>query len=107
MEEQVRAVDSRFSSPERTWQTFQRALEGANRDLALSCLTSAARADHEPLLRTQPREKLWELAGELSALDFKEDSGPHQTALVPTAGGCERRITFQRLANGEWKIDAL
>ena len=107
MEDQVRRVDSRFSSPERTWQTFQRALEGANRDLAVSCLTSSARSEHESHLRTQPREKLWELAEELSALEFKEDSGPYQTAIAPTTAGCQRRITFQRLANGEWKIDAL
>jgi hypothetical protein len=107
MEDQVSSVDSRFASPERTWQTFQRALEGANRDLAVSCLTSSARSEHESPLRTQPREKLWELAEELSALEFKEDSGPYKTAIAPTTGGGERRITFQRLANGEWKIAAL
>ena len=101
------SLDSRFSSPERTWQTFQRALEGANRDLAVSCLTSSARSEHEPPLRTQPREKLWELADELSVLQFKEDSGPYKIAVAPTPGGGERRITFQRLANGEWKIAAL
>ena len=107
MEEEVRPVDSRFSSPERTWQTFQRALEGANRDLAVSCLTSSARAEHESPLRTQPRERLWELADELSVLEFKEDSGPTKTAVAPTSGGGERRITFQHLANGEWRIAGL
>jgi Domain of unknown function (DUF4124) len=107
MEEQVRPVDSRFSSPERTWQTFQRALEGANRDLAVSCLTSTARSEHESPLRTQPREKLWELASELSFLEFKENAGPTRTAVAPTTGGGERRISFQRIANGEWKIAAL
>lgn len=106
-EGQVRPVDSRFSSPERTWQTFLRALEGANPDLAVSCLTSSARSNHESSLRTQPREKLWKLADELSALEFKEDSGPYKIAVAPITGGGEHRLHFQRIANGEWKIAAL
>lgn len=106
-EKQVRPVDSRFSSPERTWQTFLRALEGANRDLAVSCLTSSARSTHESPLRAQPREKLWKLADEFSVLEFKEDFGPYKVAVAPITGGGEHRIYFQRLANGEWKITAL
>jgi len=107
MEEQVRAVDSRFSSPDRTWQTFLRALEGANRDLAVSCLTSSALSEHEPFLRTQPREKLWKISSEFTVLEFKDDFGPFKIAVAPTPGGGERRIYFERIADGEWKIAKL
>jgi len=107
MEEQVRPVDSRFSSPDRTWQTFLRALEGANRDLAVSCLTSSALSEHESFLRTQPREKLWKISSEFTVLEFKEDFGSYKIAVAPTPGGGERWIYFERIANGEWKIAKL
>ena len=106
-EKEGRPVDSRFSLAERTWQTFLRALEGANTDLAVSCLTSSARSEHESALRTQPREKLWKLADELSDLEFREDFGPYKMGVAPMTGGGEHRIYFQRTANGEWKIAAL
>lgn len=101
--ENMHAPDSRFSSYEKTLDTFLTALRSANRKLALSCLTSSARDNFKPMIETISEQELAAMGSSIKGTHITMDLGAIVEIGVVRNDGRAGSITL-RDVSGEWKI---
>src|SRR5882762_3111092 len=104
--ESLHAPDLRLSTPEKTWVTFSGALRNADRELALSCLTSNARNKFKPMLQKGPEQNLVAMANSIKSIEMTMGFGPFREAAVVRHDGKAGLIYFQDVG-GEWKISEM
>ena len=99
-------ADARWTSPQRSLQTFVGAVKSGDRDLVLSCLTSQALADLGPDAEDLPLGKLQATVGAFTAFVVEGDVGPYWSVRALRAGARPKWIFLERTGYGEWKIGA-
>lgn len=99
-------IDARWTSPQRTLQTFVGAVKAGDRALVLSCLTSSALADLGPDLEALPLQQLQATVGSFTGYVVEGDLGPFWSVRALRAGARPKWIFLERTGFGEWKIGA-
>jgi len=99
-----RSADARWSTPEKTLQTFVDAVAAGDRDLVLSCLTSEALADLGPDPPDVPLDRLQQTVGSFTGFVAEGDLGPFWSIRAQRGAQRPKWIFFQRTGSGEWKI---
>jgi hypothetical protein len=100
------AVDARWTSPQRSLQTFVGAVKTGDRDLVLSCLTSSALADLGPDVDELPLRQLQATVGSFTGYVVEGDVGPYWSVRALREGSRPKWIFLERTGYGEWKIGA-
>lgn len=100
-------VDARWSTPEKTLETFVGAVTAGDRALVLACLTSSALADLGPDVDAIPLQKLRETVSSFVGYVAEGDLGPFWSIRAKRAGLRPKWIFFERTGTGEWKIAAI
>ena len=96
-------ADARFEAPEKTWETFRKALLGANREVLRECLTGEARKGLSAPLQAMTDEQLRRMGDAVAEIKLMERSAAYQDAMVVQKDGAAGRVGFVR--NGaNWKI---
>ncbi len=99
-------VDARWTSPQRTLQTFVEAVKSGDRALVLSCLTSSALADLGPRPEELPLQQLQATVGSFTGYVVEGDLGPFWSVRALRPGTRPKWIFLERTGFGEWKIGA-
>jgi hypothetical protein len=99
-------VDARWTSPQRSLQTFVSAVKSGDRALVLSCLTSQALADLGPDAEELPLGKLQATVGSFTDYVVEGDVGPYWSVRALRNGARPKWIFLERTGYGEWKIGA-
>lgn len=100
------SADPRWSSPERTWQTFVAAMNDGDRPRVLECLTSSARSGFGEEIASLPPEKLRATVAVYTRLVIAGDAGPFRTARASRTTGGAKWVFFEQTPAGDWKIAA-
>jgi hypothetical protein len=100
------AVDARWTSPQRSLQTFVGAVKTGDRALVLSCLTSSALADLGPDVDELPLQQLQAAVGSFTGYVVEGDVGPYWSVRALREGARPKWIFLERTGYGEWKIGA-
>ena len=99
--------DPRFTSPEKTWQSFLAALNGGDAPGALSCFVPPFRNQLEPLFAQMSRAEMREMAASFTALSpsATPSSEVREYGVSRLVNG-EQRAALVSFGNdgGEWKI---
>jgi hypothetical protein len=99
-------VDARWTSPQRSLQTFVGAVKSGDRDLVLSCLSSQALADLGPDADDLPLGRLQATVGAFTSYVVEGDVGPYWSVRALRAGARPKWIFLERTGYGEWKVGA-
>ena len=101
-----RDIDARWTSPQRTLQTFVGAVKSGDRALVLSCLTNSALADLGPDLDELPIQQLQATVGSFTGYVVEGDLGPFWSVRALRTGVRPKWIFLERTGSGDWKIGA-
>jgi hypothetical protein len=96
-------ADVRFNAPERTWDTFRKALREGNRDALRMCLTGDARKTLIAPLQAMTDEQLKRMGDSVAELKLMPGSGNFQEAVVIQRDGAAGRVAFVKTGEN-WKI---
>jgi hypothetical protein len=99
-------IDPRWTSPQRSLQTFVGAVKTGDRALVLSCLTSSALAELGPDAEELPLGQLQATVGAFTGYVVEGDVGPYWSVRALRAGARPKWIFLERTGYGEWKIGA-
>jgi len=99
-------VDARWTSPQRTLQTFVGAVKTGDRALVLACLTSSALAELGPDQEELPLGQLQATVASFTGYVVEGDLGPYWSVRALRAGERPKWIFLERTGFGEWKIGA-
>jgi hypothetical protein len=101
----VRA-DKRFSSPEKTWETYRNALIGGNVDLAMECYTPGERR-HKKIFSALGKEKMKEIGrnmGNIGKITGNEKEAKYRIRRMEEGKEITYYIHFYNV-DGEWKME--
>jgi hypothetical protein len=101
----VRA-DRRFSSPEKTWDTYRNALIEGNIDLAMECYTPGERR-HKKIFMALGKEKMEEIGrnmGEIGRITGNEREAKYRIRRMEEGKEITYYIHFYNV-DGEWKME--
>ena len=101
-----RDIDARWTSPQKTLQTFVGAVKTGDRALVLSCLTNSALADLGPDVDELPLRELQVTVGSFTSYVVEGDLGPFWSVRALRAGARPKWIFLERTGSGDWKIGA-
>ena len=96
-------ADARFEAPERTWDTFRKALREGDRNTIRICLTGEARKGFATPLHAMTDEQLKRMADAVAELKLMQRSGDFQEGMVVQRDGAAGRIAFVK-TGANWRI---
>ena len=96
-------ADARFAAPDRTWNTFRKALSEGNRDTLRSCLTGEAKKSVLAALTAMTDEQLKRMSDAIAEMKLMPGSEEFQEAMVIQRDGDAGRIAFVK-TGANWKI---
>lgn len=102
----IEAPKLQFSSPEKTWDTFQSALKAANRDVAVSCLTGIAKDKFEHVIQEMTDEQITSMGNAVKAsqvISNSEDLAEIHAVRNNNLGGL---IMLEKVGEN-WKISEM
>lgn len=99
--------DPRWATPASTWRTFAAAMRGGDRDVAIACLTPAARADVGARIRAMGPDQMRGVVADGGRIHEEGDLGPYWSIRILRAGVRPKWVLFERTPTGAFKIAAL
>lgn len=96
-------ADSRFTEPERTWQTFRDALREGKRDVVFTCLAGEARSRFVGQLRAMDDDQMKRLGASIAEIRLSPRRGNFQEAVILQRNGAAGSVVFVK-AGENWKI---
>lgn len=102
-----RGLDSRYETPERTWETFAAAVRAGDRAAVLSCLTGVALEEHGPRADAIPLREFLAVVHSIPKVASEGPAGPFWTLRGDRLGMRPRWILLERDARGDWKISGI
>lgn len=103
--ELVVGQDKRFSSPEKTWQTYRKALLEGNLDLAMECYVPGEK-EHRKVFEALGKERIREIGKEIgNIVKVSSDETMAEYMIIRKENGKEYSygIYFHNI-DGEWKM---
>ncbi|MGD0949952.1 MAG: hypothetical protein ABSA52_21310 [Candidatus Binatia bacterium] len=100
------APDPRFSSPDKTWESFLAALNAGDAAAALACFASNKAAQFRPLFTGMSAQQMKDMAASFIAFVPMSDMGNMKEYGLTRMVNGERRAGFAYFQDeaGEWKI---
>jgi tetratricopeptide (TPR) repeat protein len=100
------APDPRFSSPDKTWESFLAALNAGDAEAALACFASSKAAQFRPLFTGMSAQQMKDMAASFIAFVPMSDMGNMKEYGLTRIVNGERRAGFAYFQDeaGEWKI---
>lgn len=96
-------AQEQFGAPERTWETFRRALSKADRAAIYACLTGNARTIFAGRLHAMSDEQLRRMNASIAELKLATNQGSYQEGLVVQKDGKAGTVVFVK-TGANWKI---
>lgn len=96
-------AEARFSSAERTWETFRGALRNAQRESLAACLFGNARRTFSGRLFAMSDDQLKRMEASIAELKLSQRNGPVHEGVILQKDGKAGTIVFVKVGEN-WKI---
>ncbi len=103
--ELITGSDKRFSSPEKTWETYKNALIAGDMDTVMECY-APGRRKHKKVFEVLGKEKLKEIGGEIGKLE-KVSAGKNEAEYMIIRKENDKEFAYEihfYNLDGEWKM---